>query len=880
MKKVVSVFVLAILVSPYTAPVFAQKRSSGLVGSDGVRKVATNVSKISPLPGSTQFKTIGAFTDGNGVYLAWDMDAEVGNIGFNVYRVGDHGAELVNSKNFVLGAATHGREAPSFGESYNFFDPSGQNVSGYYVEAVSLSGKNVVSRQIYPQYVSDLKPISGKSSDDLARQLENAKSDVDHTSLTLSKELINEIDQTSHLADPVNHKFVISQQGVVRIGIKGEGIFRVTRTDLEAAGFNVNSDPAFWQLYREGVQQSIIVGGNGDYIEFYGKGLDLPETEVRVFYLMNGASAGKRIQSRVARRGTSSVVSPGYSQTYVKKERINYVDDVDNGDIENYFGRAVASAFQTVTFNLSGVDRTKSTATIFIQWMGYSDFEHMIEMSLNDQPLPVYNPIPPVSGEGYINVQYTIPTSLLIDGANNLKFRAFGPSDFVFFDQFHISFDRKYLAEQNKLNFYTQNYRAAKLDGFSSSNVRVFDTTVEGDPVLMTNLTFTQNGGTFGTEMPQSRGRVFFASEDSATQSAVSVTPNNPELVADSAGAQLVIISYKDFMPQAQTWANYRIGQGFSVKVIEVSELYDEFNYGTLGAIGIKNFLQHAYQNWSVQPKYVLLLGDASVDSRNYQNTGFWNLVPSKQVGAVFTETASDEALADFDNDGLSEIAIGRIASRDAAGITTVYNKVVAWETAVPTLDRGALFAYDFNDGYDFDGMSLRIRNQLPMSMPATMVFRGEANANTNLLNSMNSGKFIVNYAGHGTTGSWGGNPVFFNVFSIPNLTEDANNPAIFTMLTCLNGGFHYLNNESFAEALTKAPNKGAVAAWASTGLTLANVQEVMALRFYQKVGEGTIPRLGDLVKDAKTTLTIEIGGGVDVRHSWALVGDPMLKVR
>jgi hypothetical protein len=141
----------------------------------------------------------------------------------------------------------------------------------------------------------------------------------------------------------------------------------------------------------------------------------------------------------------------------------------------------------------------------------------------------------------------------------------------------------------------------------------------------------------------------------------------------------------------------------------------------------------------------------------------------------------------------------------------------------------------------------------------------------------MNAGKFIVNFAGHGTTGSWGGNPVFFNILSVPNLADNVDGPAIYTMLTCLNGGFHFLFNDSFAEVLTKNPNRGAVAAWASTGETTGDVQEVMASRFFLKTGDGDIQRLGDLVKDAKTALSNQ---GTDVKLSWALIGDPMLKVR
>ena len=203
-----------------------------------------------------------------------------------------------------------------------------------------------------------------------------------------------------------------------------------------------------------------------------------------------------------------------------------------------------------------------------------------------------------------------------------------------------------------------------------------------------------------------------------------------------------------------------------------------------------------------------------------------------------------------------------------------MFNKTVVWEALSPNYpNRGAVFAYDFDNGYPFSLMSLNLRNQIP-DVPSTFVFRGEANANTNLVNALNTGKYIVNFSGHGTAGSWGGSPVFFNVFSVPSLSE--HNPSIYTMLTCSNGYFHWLYFPSFAEELTFAPNKGAVVAWASTGQTTPDVQEQMALRFYQKLGQGTLPRMGDLVKDAKTI----IEGGSDVRLSWALIGDPMLKVR
>ena len=95
-------------------------------------------------------------------------------------------------------------------------------------------------------------------------------------------------------------------------------------------------------------------------------------------------------------------------------------------------------------------------------------------------------------------------------------------------------------------------------------------------------------------------------------------------------------------------------------------------------------------------------------------------------------------------------------------------------------------------------------------------------------------------------------------------------------MLSCLNGYFIDPDADSFSEALLKANNGGAVAVWSSTGLTTPDIQEIMATRFYGQIAAGNITRLGDLINDAK----IVINGGRDVRLSWALLGDPMLKMK
>jgi len=374
-----------------------------------------------------------------------------------------------------------------------------------------------------------------------------------------------------------------------------------------------------------------------------------------------------------------------------------------------------------------------------------------------------------------------------------------------------------------------------------------------------------------------------YAVEDSGLQQAASITPNNPaNLKVNTHSANLIIIFHQNWMTEAETWANYRRSQGITVKTVEVSDIYDEFSYGDLSSLAIRDFLQYARNSWQVAPTYVLLLGDASYDSRNYEGQGYNNFVPTHIVNTTFIETGSDDFLADFNADGLAEIAIGRITARNGVTVTNALAKVTLWEQAIPTLQaRGVLFAhdqFDANNNYDFEQISIRIKNQLPADVPTVFIGRDDTppppdTPQTLVISSLNSGKYLVNYAGHGTTGAWA-TQSFFSSLNVPQL-NNANNLSIFTMLTCLNGFFHQVSARGLAENLVEATNGGAVAAWASTGETTPDVQEVMATQFYHKVGEGQILRLGDLVNDAKTV----IPGGTDVRLSWALIGDPMLKV-
>jgi hypothetical protein len=212
--------------------------------------------------------------------------------------------------------------------------------------------------------------------------------------------------------------------------------------------------------------------------------------------------------------------------------------------------------------------------------------------------------------------------------------------------------------------------------------------------------------------------------------------------------------------------------------------------------------------------------------------------------------------------------------------------KTMTFETPVNlSLDRGALFAFDVPQGYDFNAMSQILAAQLPASMPKTFVNRGlpdpnpgfiqDPMAHENLMNAINAGKHVVNYAGHGSAGVWE-NSTFLGVPHVQQMTNQAN-PSIFMMLTCRNGFFlpPRPTDDSIAEALLKASNGGAAATWASTTETTPDYQLTMGTEFFRQLASAQHPRLGDTIRFAKLTIA-----GSDVGYSWVLLGDPLLKIR
>ncbi|MBX3282447.1 MAG: hypothetical protein KF756_08220 [Acidobacteria bacterium] len=813
-----------------------------------------------------------AIIDGDGVLLRWNIGSDASIIGFNVFRVTEKGLEQANDQ-VIAGPALKNGVEDAEGSAFEYFDKAGVPGTSYYYETIFLNGSRSRSQTTTAVYDSSLNSGLSRALAGYGISRAGSPADLSTSDLDLPKILRDEM--LSSLSKPNSRmQRRLSTFVGAKIGIKKTGYYRVTAAALSGVNFNVNSDPATWQLFVDGNEVAMNVDPNGQFIEFFGRGIDTLETNTRTFYLTSGNGIGKRFERRSLRPLGGNVTASRYDQTFVSKERKLYINTILNGEAENWWGRMVIDTPVNYPFTLSGIDPTVPNVPISIALQGFTLQAHSVSLKLNGTVIG--NAVG--GGQSPIVFNANVPASLLVEGTNSLEMTGSNATDVTFFDSLAISYPRNYLAVNGKTEFYTHNYKRSTVRGFPTSSVRLFDVTNEAGVAEYSNLNVSAGSNGFDLKLPASRGRVFYAIDSASVETPFSVTSNFPsDLRNTTNAAELVIIYYRPYEQQATSWATLRQSQGITVKLVDADDIYDEFSFGLKNWEAINSFFRFAKQNWASPPNYALILGNASENPKDYdlspEDQGYNNDIPTRIVNTVYTETGSDEAMGDFDEDGLSELAIGRIPGKAPEDIQAALDKTIVWENGVRDLSRGTLFAYDLPDGYDFQAMSGRIKNKLPSGTAADMVGRGDPNAHATLMTSMNTGKYLVNYAGHGTIGIWASSS-FFGSADVPNLTNSTA-PSTYTLLTCLNGYFLNLYGYSLSENLLEWPDRGAVAVWASTGKTTPDVQEIMASRFYLKTGDGSILRIGDLILDAKQVLP----NAHDVRVSWALLGDPMLRM-
>jgi hypothetical protein len=817
--------------------------------------------------------TLAAFTAtgyDNGVRLEWRTGFEANNLGFNLYREADGKRALVNPQ-LVAGSALRADSVSLTGANYQWWDNSSDKHAAYWLEDVDLNGKSTWHGPFY--VTSTGGTLSGHHNAELLRERGQVANESGKSVA---------VERVAGRVQPSSPQAVVqamsANQPAVKIYIRHEGFYRISGVELFAAGLPVNLDPQNLQLFVAGKEAPMRVSPGKDgrfvessFIEFYGFGLDTPATDTQVYWLTAGTQVGKRIPQMKASSGQPTNLE-SFTHTIERKDRLIYFSGLKNGAAENFFGAVITNNQLEQTLTLSRLAAVGNTPELEIALQGVTRQTHSVLVQLNGNAL------------GFIDFnaqergvkKFAVASSLVNEGVNVVSLMAQnGAGDVSLVEAIRLTYAHRFEAEENRLKFTANGGEQVSVNGFTSKAIRVFDVTeAQAVTELFGEVQEDKQGGYLVQVSPLETGeRTLLALADEQTQSAVVGKDYSSDWRDNNQGADLLIMTRRELFPALTVLQSLRQGQGWKVALVDVEDLYDEFNYGAKSPQALKDFLQYARANWKVKPRFVLLAGDASYDPKNYLGSGDFDLVPTGTVDTAFMETASDDWLADFNQDGISDLAIGRLPARTLTEAGVMVKKLVGYEQSQPL--NSALLVSDANDGYDFEQASDALKNLLPGTLRIEEIKRGkldETAAKAQLFDAINRGQKLINYAGHGNVDAWRGN--LLTTGEALGLTNQR--LGMFVLMTCLNGYFESPDGDSLSESLMKAEQGGAVAVWASSGITGADEQAQINRELVRLIfGAGAKLTVGEAVQRAKRAVT-----DADIRKTWVLLGDPTMRLK
>ncbi len=675
----------------------------------------------------------------------------------------------------------------------------------------------------------------------------------------------------------------------------------------------------------------LVVGGNdgsfdeSDYILFYGRSLEgeefvenrnqfrhyiHPYSYKNVCWITFNAQRGKRMES------LSSLPTDGLSPqphfrdlAWIEEERYNIYN---SGTV--WLGRELTNRSNTysVSFDLPGAV-PQEQAEFRFSLASLTSGRHYFSMYANGNNLGQYEQ----SGATYsyaLNQTSFVADGVLMSGENTVTVNYNMSSDaaFSYVDYIELEYRRAFQALDDRLIFTAplQNEPARyQISGFSRSDIRVFDVT---DFANVREIRAEVNNGVvdFADQSNMLDTKRYIAAAPSVFKNvgAETITPEDIAGLRNMAvNADYIIITHDDFYQQAQQLESLR--ENWSPKdrlethVVNYSDVIKEFGWGIEDPAAIRNFLAWAQDNWG-SPQYVLLVGDGHFDYKNIRKQNVPNLIiPYETEGTYenYTRVTDDWFTYTEGNDAGMQMAIGRLIVQTVDEAQNVINKIIQYETQPEYGEWLKTVTIVADDEYTNDtdweilhtDQAERLAEQYvpdllnvnkiylidyPAVKTASITGREKPAATLDLLEQINRGSLIINYIGHGNDELWAHEKVLDHTRDFSKF-ENGKRLAMWVAATCEFAHWDQPVDQSFAERILGAQNRGAVSMVSSARLAYADDNAAFNYLLYQYLFDGyeetgRTARVGDAVMLGK-----EIKTNRRNNEKYALFGDPAMRL-
>ena len=362
------------------------------------------------------------------------------------------------------------------------------------------------------------------------------------------------------------------------------------------------------------------------------------------------------------------------------------------------------------------------------------------------------------------------------------------------------------------------------------------------------------------------------------------------DLVANLTGVDNVIIAPSDFIEQAETLAGlYRQSPGISSRVVNQQDIFDQFNGGHPDPVALRQFLRYQYLNApGTKLSSLTLFGIGSID---WVNTSGQAANRNKVILFQKGYDVSDDWFGNLTNSTSPELAIGRYPVRtnaEAQAMVSNYRHYALdpdpgwWQNSMvfladdlyngPNSPYESIHTADMEGAADLMNRSVLIDKIFAWDYPYDE-FQNKPGAREAMFKSLNEGRLIWYYIGHGSYDKLGAEDYMNGATDMIRFTNQGKQ-SLFLAASCKVANFDYWGFDSLAQKVVLQPNTASIASWAATRISYPNQNDDLMKMLLQRMINLRNP-VGNAILSTKLAYTSDPFN----ESVYVLLGDPLLKI-
>ncbi len=702
----------------------------------------------------------------------------------------------------------------------------------------------------------------------------------------------------------------VDEAPTLKIAVARDGVYRLTHAQLAGAGLNPGGiDPRAIKLFNRGSQVPIVVRGEedgvfdqADDVLFYGVAERGPYTIRNIYWLSAGGEPGLRMAVSDGAPAVGTPAPQHFPATFHAEEDTAYWQTMPGSSgLDRWFwgtrlspSAAGMPSYRDYSLPLANISSTATQATVRVRLKGYTSLAHRTRIRLNGQLIDDQT----WQGQAVFDHASAIPHALLQDGANLVRVETVNTGavvDQILVNWIELDYWDRYVAESDELEFGSPatGRQQVVVDGLSTCDVMVLDTTQPYSPTRMANFTAEYQGSTcrirFDASFQDDSRYLVVTSAQYRTPAHIALDqPTSWRSPANA--ADYIVITHEDFFASAQQLADHRRSQGLRTVVVKIGDIYDEFSAGIFTPQAVRDFLHYTYENWAAPaPTYVVLLGDSTQDYKGNLQDGTIIFVPSMNIAStLFGEVSSDNWFVSVAGaDVLPDMLVGRLVAQGPVEADRMVQNLIRYDHNPPAgawATQALLVADD--DESIFSALAEDLADTLPEDYTAQRVFAANyppGNPRDDVMTHIAEGAVIVTYVGHGEYYSWGiWNNGQTRILDLPDvaLLNNIDKLSFVAVGNCLNGFFAGPRDRpALAEAFQRRDRAGAVAVWAPTGLGYPSGHRILLQALYDAIFRRYQLPLGVSTTAAKLATYAQGSLWWELVETYVLFGDPATRL-